>query len=81
MPALPTRWWTSGSSPCRSATVTRYLVNGSLDPLRRPRVRVGSREVSGVRLGEHDLPFERRAGDLVVETVVPALGAALLRIR
>lgn len=58
-----------------------YLVNGSLDPLERPRLRVGRRDVAAVALGGRDLPIERRGGDLVVGTVVPALGGALLRIR
>lgn len=60
-----------------------YLVNGSLDPLARPRLRVGERDLSQVRLAlgrESVVDFAREGDEVRLELTLPPLEAILLRL-
>ncbi len=60
-----------------------YLLNGSLDPLAGPRLRVGDRTVSQVRsVLQQDavVGFVRDRDDLVLQLSLAPLGAVLLRL-
>lgn len=59
-----------------------YLLNGSVDPLGTPRLKVGNRVVSQVRslLDESDVGFVSDGEDLVLDLTLAPLDAVLLRL-
>lgn len=57
-----------------------YLVNGSLDTVVGPRLRVGAWQVQAVEVDGRPAGFTRDGDDLVLDLVLPTMEAAVVRL-